>query len=254
MAKSKKLVVNLKGPKPKRAPLPDFATVCHSLHATLKNVGRCIGGRAPDFAVSNLRMGSAVMEVEPAAAKDGEIEVMNLFSSTITALEEGQPIDHRLDYGALNCFRGFAGVARSENVTLTINRTRLTANYANNLSALLDPVSTALGSVSGRLEAITLHNQRVFTLFPPIPQEEIDCNFRPSDLARVLDAVTKQVTVYGTLHYAQSKIFPVRVDVEDFTIEESEAELPTLLEAKGLLPQLSTANPLLDGNFSDEWY
>jgi hypothetical protein len=73
-------------------------------------------------------------------------------------------------------------------------------------------------------------------------------------LARVLEAVEKQVTVYGTLHYAQSKIFPARVDVEDFSIVEEEEKLPTLLEAKGLLPQVSTANPLLDGNFSDEWY
>jgi hypothetical protein len=70
----------------------------------------------------------------------------------------------------------------------------------------------------------------------------------------VLEAVDRQVTVFGTLHYAQSKIYPVRVDVDDFAIIESDSELPTLLDAKGILPPPSADNPLLDRSFSDEWY
>lgn len=253
MAKSKKLTVNLKGPKPKKAPLSEFSTVCNSLYACLKNLGRCIGKKS-EFAVSDLRMGSAVMEIEPDAAKEGAIEVVDLFRDTISALEQGRQIDNRLDYGALSCFRGFVGVARSTDVSLKIGTVTLTNDFADNLSALLDPVSKSKGSVSGRLEAIMLHRQRVFKLYPPITQEEIDCNFQHSELARVLDAVEKQVTVFGTLHYAQTKIFPVRVDVDDFEIVERDTSIPSLLEAKGLLSNISTDNPLLDGNFSDEWY
>ncbi len=199
-------------------------------------------------------MGSAVMEIEPEKMNNGAGEIVSLFRSTVSALENGEPIDNRLDYAALSCFRGFSGVARSDDTTLKIGNVKLTSNFANNLSALLDPVSTTHGSVSGRLETVTTHNRRQFTLYPPIHPEEVDCNFEHSDLARVLDAVEKQVIVYGTLHYAQSKIFPVRVDVEDFEVVESEENLPTLLEAKGLLPPINTDNPLLDGNFSDEWH
>lgn len=194
------------------------------------------------------------MEVQPETRNGEGFEIVDLFKDTIVALEEGQEVDRRIDYAALSCFRGFSGIARSRESSLTISGVTLSDNFANNLSALLDPVSTALGSVSGRLEAFTVHNRRVFTLFPPISQEEIDCTFEHSDLARVLEAVDKQVTVYGTLHYAKTKIFPARVDVEDFEIVESDAALPTLLDAKGLLTPLSTDNPLLDRNFSDEWH
>jgi hypothetical protein len=254
MANSKKLVVDLKGPKQKRAPLSDFSTVCNSLHACLKGIGRCIGKGAPEFDISDLHMGSAVMAIEPDTAKEGAIEIANLFRDTIAALEEGQAVDKRLDYSALHCFRGFSGVARKEGVTLKIGTVKLTENYANNLAALLDPASAALGSVSGRLETFTLHNQNKFILYPAITGEEVDCIFQRKDLPRVLEAVDRQVTVFGTLHYAQSKIYPVRVDVDDFAIIESDSELPTLLDAKGILPPPSADNPLLDRSFSDEWY
>jgi hypothetical protein len=193
-------------------------------------------------------MGSAVMEV------DGAAEITALFRDTITALEHGQTVDKRLDYAALHCFSGFSGIAKNEKTTLKIGNVTLTENFADNLTALLQPATQSMGSVSGRLETVTVHNQMKFVLFPSLPGEDVDCIFDKAVLPRVLDAVGKQVTVYGTLHYAHSKIYPVRVDVQDFTIVESEDELPTLLDAKGTLPPLSTDNPLLDRSFSDEWY
>jgi len=254
MAKQKIIAVDLKGPKSSRAQLSDFSTVCTSLHACLKNIGRSIGKKSPEFGISDLRMGSALMAVQP-ESKNGEgFEIASLFENTVTALEQGQQVDRRLDYAALHCFRGFAGIARSRESSLTIAGVTLSDSFADNLAALLDPISTALGSVSGKLEAFTVHRQRVFTLYPPMSQEEVDCSFNRSELARVLDAVDKQVTVYGTLHYAQSKIFPVRVDVDDFEIVDSDEKLPNLLDAKGMLPPLSADNPLLDRKFSDEWH
>ncbi len=254
MPELKKITVDLSGPKrKKRAPFSDFSTVCNSLHASLKHVARCVGAKAPEFAVSDLHMGSAVMAIEPESSTNGVGGIVSLFIETITSLENGAPIDSRLDAAALHCFNGFSGVARKRDVTLKIGRVLLTEQYANYLSSLLDPSSTSTGSVSGRLEAFTVHNQKKFTLYPPIPGEEIDCIFDESDLPRVLDAVPKQVTVYGTLHFSKSKIFPVRVDVEEFVIEESSDRLPTLLDAQGILPPL-TPNQLLNPNFSDEWY
>jgi hypothetical protein len=254
MSDRKKIAVNLKGPEKNRAPFAEFSTVCSSLHSCLKNIARCLKKSASGFGISQLKIGSAIMEIEPEAGQDGGYEVMGVFTETIASLESGDDLDSRIDSTALHCFQGFSSVAKSKSVNLRIGSVLLTANFANNLAALIDPSSTSLGSVSGRLEAFDLHNKSSFTLYPPIAGEEIDCVFDPGDLPKVLDAVKQQVTVYGTLHYSKSKIYPVRVDVESFEVNDSDEALPNLLDARGLLPPLITDNPIANPSFADEWY
>src|SRR4051812_41098452 len=97
MPELKKITVDLSERKRKRAPFSDFSTICSSLHACLKHVARCIDTKSPEFAVSDLRMGSAVMAIEPAHAANGAGEVVSIFIETISALEHQADIDRRLD-------------------------------------------------------------------------------------------------------------------------------------------------------------
>jgi hypothetical protein len=255
MARSRKKVsIELSSGVVKRAPLNDFATVCSSLTASLKHFARCLGQQSAEFSISKLQMGSAVMAVEPESAAPELDAISELFNNTIEALEIGNPLDDRLDFAALYCLNGFSGIAKRQGVHLKIGSVNLTDNYARNLNALLEPANPALGSVSGRLERLTVHFESQFTLYPPIPGEQIECNFQRDTLTRVLDAVGHNVIAYGTLYYAPSKILPVRVDVDEFEIVEPDENLPTLLDARGLLPPLSTSDQqLLGPNYADEW-
>jgi hypothetical protein len=123
---------------------------------------------------------------------------------------------------------------------MSISGIVLTSAFASHLAELLEPVSPALGSVSGRLDALSVHNQDRFTLYPLIVGEDVECFFKRPDLKKVLDAVGRRVTVFGRLHYAKTKAFPVKVDVEEFHVEPPDSELPSLLKARGMLRNTTT--------------
>lgn len=256
MASSHKITLKLSsapGEQDKRAPLYDFSNICGALRNCLKHVGRCVGKEDVDFAISDLSYGSACLEAEPVSSTGNEVAY--LFNDTMVAIEDGRDLDPRLDFSAINCFTGFNGAIRNSRIVVEVARRSLSSNYVTNLNRLLEPTSPALGSVSGRLEVVNMHNDNKFVLYPPMHGEEVVCKFKDSDLEGVLLAVgeKRHVTVYGTLYYAKSKAFPVRVDVDSFLAEPLDETLPTLLDAKGILQLPVDHNALLGGEWISGW-
>lgn len=254
MASRRKIVLTLgaaDGVADRRAPLDDFTNVCGALRNCLRHVARCLDKEGVRFAVSDLKFSSACIEAEPLNGQ-GE-DVVRLFDDTIEALETGRPIDDRLDYSALHCFNGFCGAIKNRRLRLQIEDFSLTNHYVANLSSLLEGTSPEEGSVSGRLEAFDLHRKSRFFLYPPAYGEEIECSFEIDTLDEVLRAVTKQVTVFGTLHYASSKIFPVRVDVHHFVVESSDDQLPDLISQRGAWHKANKSRPEVKGGDADGW-
>lgn len=107
----------------------------------------------------------------------------------------------------------------------------------------------ATGMISGRLEAVSIHREHKFTLYPPLEGEEVDCIFQPGDLEKVLLALGKNVTVHGMLYYSKSKSFPVRVKVRSYEVMPEADDLPTLLDLRGALKTKAKARR----NVRDEW-
>ncbi|MAT70870.1 MAG: hypothetical protein CMJ58_15250 [Planctomycetaceae bacterium] len=244
---------NSKGGADDRAPLREFAAACKALDATLKSVARCLGQSSAAFSISGLNYGSAVIEVEPSVISEGQ-EVVRVFADTVTALEEGRELDERLDFAAIENFNRFSGLAKSRDVALNIGPVQLTEHYAYSLASLLLPANPSHGSVSGRLEAVLLHRENRFTIYPPIPGEKVDCRFRAEDLPRVISAIGKHITVIGKLYFAARKAFPVRAEVLDFEVSPPDDDLPSLLDAKGIIPQQAIdAHLPTDAGTVDEW-
>jgi hypothetical protein len=248
------ITVELKGPRGS-ATLSDFSVVCSTLRNCLRNVARCvIGEEEVEFDLSDLRRSSAFIEVAPmpnGKPMDDLVEVSQVFRDTVKALEAGRGIDPRLDFRTLGAFNGFSALARKRKTLLSLGGTQVTAHFADHVYALLQPDSTALGSITGRLEAISLHNESKFTLYPPVEGEDVDCIFQRSDLENVLQAVDHNVTVYGTLHFSKAKSFPVRVDVDDWEVLPDPDALPTLLDLRGALKHPARAGNQQD--IADEW-
>ncbi len=231
MSDSDEIRIKIDPPKGHHAQLSDFSNVCATLRSCLTHIGRCIGSTAT-FAISDLSCGSAILAVAPV---DKNNDVAQTFNKTIHSLETGKAVDSRLDFAALKSFNGFCAAINNENVRISVAGLRLTKSYSANLSHLLEPQSPALGSVSGRLEAVSVHGCNKFTLYTPLAGEEVDCRFDSSDLRDVLDAVGHGVTVFGTLYYARTKTFPVRVDVDSFEVTPNDSVFASLLDARGSL-------------------
>jgi predicted phosphohydrolase len=179
---------------------------------------------------------SAALDVSPAAeVRELGTEIANLYKNTVEALQDGFPLDPKIDYQTLYAFNGFSSIAKKPGVGLWLTNRALTQRFADNVAAVLQPEIKSFGSVTGRLERISVHNFDTFTLYPPVESESVECVFPREKLEEVLRSVASVVTVYGKMHYAVTKAFPVRCEVESFEPVKMPESLPTLLNACGLL-------------------
>lgn len=242
MDDSEQIVVNLKGPRGP-ADLDDFALVVSTLRNSLRNVARCVTGNDEvTYDVEKLEISSAIVAVAP--APDGATvgsEVAAVYRDTINCLQNGGHIDDRLDWAALYALNGYSSIARKQGTKLSVGNIPVTVHFADRIASILKPDIRSYGSATGRLEGFTIHNGDKFILYPPVEGESVDCIFDRSALEEVLRAVDKTVTVYGKMHYAKAKAFPVRCEVETFSVSPSYDELPTLLNACGSLRLASSS-------------
>jgi hypothetical protein len=111
---------------------------------------------------------------------------------------------------------------------------------------LLGSAHQAIGSVIGRLEAISLHGTPRFNVYDALSQRPVKCEFTPRDLDTVKDALGRCVVVAGIV-YRNAAAQPLRVARPTLTILPLEEELPGVDEIVG-------ADPDFTGGMSTEDY
>lgn len=250
MSERQQVQVSLHGPPGQAANFSDFANLCSGLQLCLKQVARCIAMRDVEFDVAQLSIGSALVTLtaaDPAAAA-----VAGVFNRTVQSLEAGDEVDVRLDSSALYTFYKLAAPLQKPGVSVEISGIPITENFKTSLSRELHVDLTSQGSTQGRLEGVSIHSRAVFTLYPPIAGEKIECAFDPQDLDRVKQAIGRNVTVYGKLHFGRKQVFPTRVEVSEFEVESDDALLPDLLDSKGLMSGEESSVDTIRG-LRNEW-
>jgi|GEM_PF-2319574 hypothetical protein len=99
---------------------------------------------------------------------------------------------------------------------------------------LVAPI-TAIGTVEGKLESVTVHDRRVFNIFDPLTRERIECHFahriKVEDIAR---AIERRVLVTGEIRYRDSGEI-ASVKAEDLAVIPLDADLPTADDVRGIL-------------------
>jgi hypothetical protein len=110
------------------------------------------------------------------------------------------------------------------------------------------PVKTeAVGSVEGRLEAISIHGSKKFVIYHSITKKAVNCHF---DQQRIMDKVLQtlggRIVVVGEV-FSNAKGEPVKVAVSDFELVEGTGRLPTVAELTG-------SDPDFTGGLSTEEY
>lgn len=98
--------------------------------------------------------------------------------------------------------------------------------------------SAAIGEETGFLDALNVHDELIFYLYPSGFSERVACYFTSELLDVVRPAVKHYVTVRGRMMYLPDSLFPSRVDVNALDIHAPPDKLPTLTSLIGAAPDL----------------
>ena len=133
---------------------------------------------------------------------------------------------------------GATGIVVSSPTTPTHIAT-LSPKAAVHIDELLPTKYSALGSVEGRMEMISLHATPKFVVYHAITQRAVACKFDREQLDKIKDILGVRVNVYGTVSY-NAKGEPLRVeDIIDIRLLKEEHELPTIRELHGIDPDFT---------------
>lgn len=94
----------------------------------------------------------------------------------------------------------------------------------------------SIGSVAGRVEALNIHGEMVFYVYP-VSGPRVACRFPDDMFDQVQAAIGRYVAVHGKITYDATGAFPANVEVD--RIEAYEDERPRLKDLFGLVPNLT---------------
>jgi len=115
------------------------------------------------------------------------------------------------------------------------DRIDLGERVASGIAALLAPNVRSWGTVEGRLESVTVHGSREFSVYDLLTRQRVRCTFgrriSPSDIGRMVE---RRVAVFGEIRARQSGIV-VSILAETIEALPKETDLPAASTAVGVL-------------------
>jgi hypothetical protein len=216
----------------------DFRTFCDRMADCLRRSEAIVAetsGRVR-YRIVDLQSASAgltLAAIPPAKGLDRSKAVVGFFKQTVAQLQSGGRIDPRLTLDDLKAFREMI-VRPKRTKEIWIDGGQVTSQYVANIDRMLDQSLRSVGTVTGRLERLNVHNKNEFILFPPVPGVQVVCSFTDELFPKVREAIKQNVTVTGTLFYQPDKPFPDRVHASELEIHPPDSELPKLADLKGL--------------------
>ena len=117
------------------------------------------------------------------------------------------------------------------------NTYRMDSAFVVRTQRTKEKIGKATNSISGRIEALNIHNQRTFFVYPVIGPR-VKCEFPETLLDRVFHALGRHVTVHGTSDADPYDPFPKKVVVSEIDVH-SGADNTTLQDFLGSIPGLT---------------
>jgi len=115
---------------------------------------------------------------------------------------------------------------------------RLTPRAAPNVSQLLAPRYSAIGSVIGTLEVISIHRRATYHIYEARTKRAVRCDFDSAELDAVKDALGRRVVVEGTVK-RNANGDAISIQQPALQILPSADELPTTSMIAGLVPDFT---------------
>ena len=110
---------------------------------------------------------------------------------------------------------------------------------AENVTTLIAPRYKTIGSVTGRLEMISVHGPKPrFNVYDVLSQRPVRCTFDHDQLEDVRAALNRRVVVTGIVH-RNANGEAIRVESPTLRPMRSDAELPTTDDIVGIAPDFT---------------
>lgn len=112
-----------------------------------------------------------------------------------------------------------------------------------NIHELTGSKEQALGSVTGNLDAITVHRANEFRVWDEYSGRPVTCRFTPDMEDEIKTFLRKRVWVNGLVYFNQAGQ-PTAVNVDGIELATPESSLPTIEEMSGLVDDFTDGMPL----------
>ena len=256
MADPRQLTIELIGSESGGAVrLTDFLNQLEALRDAFRETERLITGQAPTlyFRIIGLSYSSPV-KVVLEATSEGLVDeqqtakVVNYFTANLRFIGSHRKAPkNSVDVPVLESYRELT-TALDRNITEITIRTGkhsvlLNRNFKQILEEVIGPDEATRGSVSGRLEAINIHNKNKFLLYPIIGPSRVSGKFDSKLRKKFTAAVGCYVTVYGKLRYKTWDKFPYAIFATDIEIHPEGDS--TLKDIKGIVPGATLHHPTI---------
>jgi hypothetical protein len=251
-AVAKKITIQLVGDESDREDvrLDDFIEQLKDVKkALLENELAVTGKDTPtlDYKIVDLRHSSpATVVLEPVPISDQALGfnanlaqvVVGSFARELGSIKKRGELIREPELGRLLAYQklGVRENNRISKMKISVGRKKVTIDevFKRKLEAIVGPDEFAEGSISGMLEAVNFHNTNKFQLYPVIGPKRVTGSFPNYLRPRIKEAIGCFVTVQGKLRYKAWAQYPHGVLAQAMDIHESDSDLPTLTELRGV--------------------
>lgn len=203
------------------------------------------------YRITDLKAGSAIIGIEAVPYKDEEdytIPIFDRFTESISSIQEKNVLPEWVDNEMLEDLKKLTKPLSKNITNIEIRRNgekfEVTKQLEVNIEKVLkEVVFASKGTITGYLDALNVHKDGKFHIYPPIGPTRIFCHFEkklfPKLLPKIKAGVKRYVNVIGIMHYRENEAFPTKIDVEDIEVYPPESELPALSSLRGIAPEVT---------------
>lgn len=225
----------------------EFAQWLSGTLACLRRIQRSSTNRAPVlYRITDLSIGSAVVEIEATSLDDenqSAHEVVGDFVKGLAATAQGTfgllPYDAEVKRGFRELYSPFRRELQRVTVTFGKQTVEIRRDQASRLAVKERIGEISVAQYAGFIEALNVHKEPVFYLYPVSGPSRIPCVFDQLLLEDVKSAIKRYATVHGVIEYPVGSAFPSRIVAERIELHPKEEELPTLRSLIGAAPNLT---------------
>lgn len=228
----------------------DFATFVDGALATLRAIERAKTNSRQvkiDYRIIKLEVGSAALSIQAIDVPELraiELHVAARLAEGLAAIRDGIPERAKLEPAVQDGLKKMLAPLRRGVRAIVANIGDVSIAISGEPDeflklAGLDDETAAVGSFSGSIDALNVHGDYFFYLYPPIGPYRIKCVFANALLDDARASVKRYANVHGLIEYIAPSPFPTRIIVDSLSALPPEAEVPTLSKLWGISPNLT---------------
>jgi hypothetical protein len=197
------------------------------------------------YRIVDLEIGSALVAIEPEVEQDpNAAEIVGAFLEGAAAIRDGTIDQKKFQPETRRAFLSLVRPLRENHLrSISIRSDSVDIELADESVAplwlLSGPELHTVGELTGYIDAINVHREPVFFLYPEAGPARVRCLFDRTLLDQVRSSLKRFVSVQGLFEYPPGSPFPARVTVDRIEVLPDEDELPSLESLFGSVPDLA---------------